>query len=222
MRIKICGITGLSDALAAAELGADLLGFNFYPKSPRHIDRLACEAICSELENRFPLITRVGVFVNQPPEEVLETLDRCGLHLAQLSGDEPVSDLAALRGRAFKAVRFSAGSEAGLAAYLETCRGETPAGLVDASVPGQFGGTGQVADWSKAADLARRVPILLAGGLTPENVAGAVREVQPWGVDVASGVEAAPGKKDPLKVSQFIRNARLAAQSTVLLANEVN
>ena len=222
MKIKICGITNLEDALLAVQAGADLLGFNFYPKSPRYIDPPTCAAICSHLARSDPQIRRVGVFVNLPAKAVLGILDTCGLQLAQLSGDESLSDLNVLTGRAFKAVRLSADSftlrdgqmdlteENGLDAYLEARKNEAPAALVDASVPGKFGGTGQTADWGLAASLARRAPILLAGGLTPENVAEAVRKVRPWGVDVASGVEAGPGKKDPVKIRAFIQNARSA------------
>jgi phosphoribosylanthranilate isomerase len=221
MKTKICGITSLEDALLAVDAGADLLGFNFYTKSPRCIEPSVCTMICRELTRQAPGVVRVGVFVNHPPVEILERLDSCGLDLAQLSGDEPLTDLEALNGRAFKALRLSTDSvlskerrqvdpqtKNDVDAYLDIRRGSAPVGLVDASVPGQFGGTGVTADWPLAAGLARRAPILLAGGLTPENVAKAVKQVRPWGVDVASGVETAPGKKDPVKVRTFIQNAR--------------
>jgi phosphoribosylanthranilate isomerase len=214
MKVKICGITNLEDALAAVEAGADLVGFNFFPKSPRYIEPSICVTICRELAKQAPDVIRVGVFVNHPPAQVQQMLDSCGLHLAQFSGDEPLAHLEALDGRAFKALRLLTDSindehtKTGLDPYLAVRKAAAPAGLVDASVPGHFGGTGKTADWKLAAHLARRAPILLAGGLTPLNVAEAVQQVQPWGVDVASGVEAAPGKKDPAKVGAFVRNAR--------------
>ncbi len=215
MKIKICGITSMEAALAAVGAGADLLGFNFYPKSPRFIDRSACAAICSEMARLAPQVKRVGVFVNLPPVEVKEIMAVCGLQLAQLSGDEPLADLLALEGLAFKAVRCSAESRRSseVDAFFDARHGQAPVGLLDASVPGQFGGTGKTADWALAARLAGQVPLLLAGGLTPENVAEAVRQVRPWGVDVASGVESAPGRKDPARIRRFIQNVRTAGFS---------
>ena len=210
MKIKICGITNLEDALVAIDSGADMLGFNFYSKSPRYLTPEACTKIQSSIINRQSLIVTVGVFVNSPVDEIVATLDHCGLHLAQLSGDEPASDLEKLGQRAYKALRLR---DPQLAAALVASlppRAEPPACLLDGHIPGQYGGTGQTADWSLAASLARKSPILLAGGLTPVNVSEAVRQVFPWGVDVASGVEAAPGKKDAGKVRQFIQNARQA------------
>jgi phosphoribosylanthranilate isomerase len=208
MKIKICGITNLDDALAAIEAGADMLGFNFYPKSPRCITTEACAEIQASITNRQSSINTVGVFVNAPADEITAVLDQCGLDLAQLSGDEPVKTLAALGERAFKALRLLDPESAAEALALIPSRTSPPAYLVDAYRPGEYGGTGQTADWGLASDLAQRAPVLLAGGLTPDNVAEAVRQVHPWGVDVASGVEASPGKKDAGKVREFIRNAR--------------
>jgi len=206
MKIKICGIKNMEAALAAVGAGADLLGFNFHPGSPRCIDKPACAAISAEMVRLAPRVMRVGVFVNRPPREVWEVMDLCGLQLAQLSGDESLADLQALQGRAYKAVRCGASVSPGLEAeaFFEARRGEAPAGLLDAAVEGKFGGTGKRADWAQAAELARQAPLLLAGGLNPGNVEAAIRQVHPWGVDVASGVEASPGVKDPEKMRKFV------------------
>ena len=204
-RVKICGLKTLDDALSAVDVEADLLGFNFYPPSPRYVSPEVCAAIVSGLRQRSSTATLVGVFVNAPAGMIISYLDRCGLDLAQLSGDEPPATLAALAGRAYKALRptsLTAFQEA-LAHYPGAP--QPPAWLVDAYRPGEYGGTGRVADWSLAQELAHRAPILLAGGLTPENVTQAVRQVQPWGVDVASGVESTPGVKDHARIQAFIR-----------------
>jgi phosphoribosylanthranilate isomerase len=213
MKIKICGITNLDDARLAIHAGADLLGFNFYRKSPRYITPESCAEIRSSIINHQSSIRTVGVFVNMSANEIRSILNLCGLDLAQLSGDETPQTLAALGKRAFKAVRLGDPqiAAATLASIVE--HDSAPACLVDAYHPGQYGGTGQTADWGLASDLARQVPILLAGGLTPENVATAVQQVHPWGVDVASGVESAPGQKDEKKVRLFIQNARRAART---------
>ncbi|HSL46735.1 MAG TPA: phosphoribosylanthranilate isomerase [Anaerolineales bacterium] len=197
-KIKICGIRTVHDALAALDAGADMLGFNFYPKSPRCIDVGKCRDIMSVMR-KYGQITYVGVFVNAPAEEVRATIDTCGLNLAQLHGDETADMVQSFHGRAFKAFRGVPPSIIGFA------RDEAPALLVDASVKGSYGGTGTLADWNAAAELSTHYPILLAGGLTPENVAEAVRRVNPWGVDVASGVESSPGVKDPVKMMAFVQ-----------------
>jgi phosphoribosylanthranilate isomerase len=197
-KIKICGIKTAKDALAAMDAGADMLGFNFYPKSPRYIDPGICRDIMSVMR-KYAHITYVGVFVNASLAEIRATMETCALTLAQLHGDEPSEMLNSLYGRAFKAFRGIPESLNGFA------REDAPAFLVDASVKGAYGGTGIKADWSGAAQLAAQYPLLLAGGLTPENVAEAVRRVKPWGVDVASGVESSPGVKDPVKMDAFVR-----------------
>jgi phosphoribosylanthranilate isomerase len=204
-QIKICGITCLEDGLAAVEAGANLLGFNFYSPSPRFITPQDCARLVARLPGE---VVKVGVFVNASPAEVAAVLEDCGLDLAQLSGDEPPSDLEAIGVRAFKALRPAdeRAVEQALACYPP--RPVPPAWLIDAFQPGRYGGTGQTADWSLAAGLAQRAPILLAGGLNPENAAQAVARVQPWGVDVASGVESAPGRKDPGKMAAFVAAAR--------------
>ncbi len=210
MIVKICGITTLEDALACIEAGADWLGFNFYPRSPRYLTPTACVEITAALRRSHPRVKLVGVFVDAPIQEVIAILDGCRLHLAQLCGHEPPEHLAMLGERGLKALRpaDAAALEADLATY--PARGEAPAWLIDAYRPGEFGGTGHTADWSLAAGLARRVPILLAGGLKPGNVAQAVAQAQPWGVDVASGVESAPGRKDATLVRAFVQAARSA------------
>lgn len=219
-RVKVCGITTLDDALAAIDAGADMLGFNFYPQSPRYVPPQICAKIVSALVSRGietapnyqSLITLVGVFVNSPLTEVQAILDGCGLHLAQLHGDEPPEFVEALEGRAFKGLR-PATVEQALAEARRFARRAAPALLVDAYRPGAYGGTGQTGDWGLARALAEEYPILLAGGLTPENVAEAVAQVQPWGVDVASGVESGPGRKDARKMAAFVRAAKANADS---------
>ncbi|GAB4495785.1 MAG: phosphoribosylanthranilate isomerase [Anaerolineales bacterium] len=200
--IKICGITTLNDALAAVDAGADLLGFNFYPQSPRYIEPDSCRKITSLLGMECPHITLVGVFVNSPAPQIGAILETCHLHLAQLHGDEPPEMLAALGKRAFKAFR---GVPTDITAYT---RDAAPALLVDSAVKGLYGGSGVTTDWGKAAELSKQIPLLLAGGLTPGNVAQAIAQVRPWGVDTASGVESSPGVKDVQKMRDFVAAAR--------------
>ena len=213
--VKICGTTNLEDALAAAQAGADLLGFILHPKSPRYVAPEMIAEIVAGVRAAIPTPPRcVGVFVNTPPDEVLAVLAQTGLDLAQLHGDEPAAALRALQGRGFKAVRPT-GLEDALALVREyTWLGAGPDLLIDAYAPHAYGGTGQRADWMAAAAVAQRVPhLLLAGGLTPENVVAAVEAVKPWGVDVASGVEASPGRKDHAKVRAFIASVKGALTS---------
>jgi phosphoribosylanthranilate isomerase len=160
------------------------------------------------LRARGASTTIVGVFVNMPPDRVAAILDECGLDLAQLSGDESPSDLMSLGERAFKGIRPGDIAEAVTLTARYVVRAASPVLLVDASAgAGQFGGTGQIGDWDAARAVAAAHPILLAGGLRPENVAAAIAAVQPWGVDVASGVEASPGRKDATKMRDFVRAA---------------
>lgn len=203
-KIKICGITNLPDALQAISAGADLLGFNFYPLSPRSISVTDCASITSIIKKEYPQIILVGVFVNMPNDKIKIILDNCFLHLAQLHGDEPKEQLEALNGRAFKAFR---GVPANPSEYT---RNSPPALLVDASAKNLYGGSGQTTDWTAAASLAKHLPLLLAGGLTPNNIAKAIQQVKPWGVDTASGVETSPGRKDIDKMLAFVNRARLA------------
>jgi len=201
-KIKICGIKTLPDALAAIDAGADYLGFNFYPKSVRFIEKKTCAELTSILKREHPQIKLVGVFVNSSVEEMKDIMQTCSLDLAQLHGDETPDMLNSLDGKAFKAFRGIPENINGFA------RGDAPIFLVDASVKDVYGGSGVTADWNGAAELAKKYPLLLAGGLTPENVAEAVRRVKPWGVDVASGVESAPGQKDATKLSAFVKKIR--------------
>jgi phosphoribosylanthranilate isomerase len=200
-KIKICGIKTVDDALTAIDLGADLIGFNFFPKSARYVEVGHCRGMMSTLR-KYRHIVFVGVFVNASVEEIRATMDTCELSLAQLHGDETFEMLNELDGKGFKAFR---GIPENINGFV---RSESPAFLVDASVKGLYGGSGFIADWNGAAELAKKYPLLLAGGLTSENVAEAAGRVKPWGVDVASGVESAPGQKDAKKMKAFVQAVR--------------
>jgi len=205
VKIKICGITNLEDAVAAIEAGADLLGFNFYRQSVRYVEPEVARSIVEKIRSGVRRPQLIGVFVNSPLREIQSILRAVDLDQAQLHGDEPIEMLRQVNG--FKAIRPQSPAEAEKQAKTYAVENE-PALLLDAHRTGEYGGTGQVGDWSLAATIARQYPILLAGGLTPENVADAIRQVQPWGVDVASGVERAPGRKDAAKMQAFVVNAR--------------
>jgi phosphoribosylanthranilate isomerase len=215
-RVKICGLTNLEDALAAAEAGSDLLGFNFHKESPRYIEPGSCRAITAVIRQHFPAIMLVGVFVNEPVTGIRQILKFSDLDLAQLHGDEAAETLATLAPQAFKAMRPRLEARVEEApAILDEVRafaamrgGVAPAVLIDAAVTGQYGGSGQLADWTLARAISSEMPMLLAGGLRPENVGAAVREVTPWGVDVASGVESSPGCKDRERMRAFIGEVR--------------
>ena len=206
-KIKICGITNLEDALHAAECGADALGFNFYEKSKRFIEPGEAGSIIEQIDGQ---ISKFGVFVNAAVDEILETLDTAGIDVVQLHGDESPDFVSRLRSKTeisvIKAFRVSEQF-----AVSEIANFNLDAVLLDSYSKDEFGGTGKKFNWDKAVS-AREIgiPIYLAGGLDPENVAGAVRVVRPYAVDVASGVELTPGKKDPAKVEAFIRNAKQA------------
>lgn len=200
-RVKICGITSPEDALTAVEAGADALGFVFYKESPRHIFPEEAARIISLLP---PFIQAVGLFVNEEPETVNRISRICRLGLVQLHGDETPDYCRRIEQRVMKAFRVrSMTCLDPIADYrLSGC-------LLDAYSPAAFGGTGQSFNWEIAQEAVRRGhKIVLAGGLTPENVAEAIRQTLPYAVDVSSGVESAPGKKDAGKVRQFIRNAK--------------
>lgn len=210
--VKICGLTTLADAQAAVDAGADLLGFICYPPSPRYLPPDHIAAILSDLR---PLTSAlrprtVGVFVNESFNAVQRTLAETGLDLAQLHGGEPPVTLERLQGRAFKALRSRSLAEAEADAewYADLGPVDGPDLLLDAYHPQAYGGTGHRADWDIAAALARQHRLLLAGGLTPANVAAAIAQVQPWGVDVSSGVESEPGRKDHAAVRAFVVAAR--------------
>lgn len=208
MKVKICGLKTLDEALLAIDAGADYLGFNFYPSSPRYVDPLTCANIIAGTVERGFCPTFVGVFVNQSAEGINTILDECGLHLAQLCGDEPPQVLDLLGERAFKALRPRNSAELKQIEQRYPRRQNAPAWLIDGFRLGEFGGTGENADWRLAGELARRAAIFLAGGLNPDNVARAINQVKPWGVDVASGVESQAGKKNPEKMRAFVQAAR--------------
>jgi len=202
VRIKICGITNLEDALLAADLGADALGFIFYPKSPRKVAPEAARAIIAQLP---PLVTTVGVFVDEDAAAVRELAARLGLDWVQLHGQESPDYCRSLGRRVIKGFRVQ--DQHSLAA-LEAYRGAAQALLLDTYKKGQIGGTGETFNWALAREAQKYGPIILAGGLNPENVAQAIAAAQPQAVDVASGVESAPGKKDPEKLRRFFAAVR--------------
>ncbi len=205
MKVKVCGITNLEDAQAAIEAGADLLGLNFYRKSARYIEPAAARSIVAQIRSGARVPQVIGVFVNSSALEIQSIRREVDLDQAQLHGDESVELLRQVKG--FKAIRPQSLEEAEKQAKTYAMASE-PALLIDAYRKGEYGGTGQTGDWSLAARIAQDYAVLLAGGLTPENVAEAIRQVQPWGVDVASGVESAPGKKDVAQMRLFIARAR--------------
>jgi phosphoribosylanthranilate isomerase len=206
VRVKICGVTQLEDAVAAAEAGADALGFNFYPKSPRYLSLAKAAGILKKLP---PLVGRVGVFVNPTQAEVERALSSMRLDWLQFSGDEDYDFVS----------RFPA--DMVIKAFRVTAKGDlkacvpflgSAAILLDARSEGAYGGTGKAFPWEIAKLAKKRFarPLVLAGGLRPDNVAEAVRMVRPWAVDVASGVESSPGKKDREKMRRFIQAAKEA------------
>jgi len=197
VRVKICGITNLEDALLAADLGADALGFIFYPPSPRSIAPDTARAIIAQLP---PLVTTVGVFVDEDAATVKELAAQVGLDWLQLHGKETPEYCRSLGRRIIKVFRIQdENSLSGLAAYREVVQGL----LLDTYKKGQVGGTGETFNWDLAREARQYGPIILAGGLTPANVVRAIAAAQPQAVDVASGVEARPGKKDPEKLKAF-------------------
>lgn len=214
IQVKICGTTSLADARLAAEAGADLLGFIFYPPSPRHVAPEEAARIVATLraERGAAAPQMVGVCVDEPVERVRTLIDEIGLDLVQLHGSEPPAELRLLAPYAFKALRpqTRGDAEALVATYSDVVPANpaAPDFLVDSYHPWKMGGTGEPINLAIGQVLARRFRLLLAGGLTPENVAEAIARVQPWGVDVASGVEAEPGRKDPEKVRAFVRAAK--------------
>ncbi len=200
-RVKICGITSLTDAQAAAAAGADALGFNFYEQSPRQVTIPAATDISRRLP---PAVMRVGVFVNAPAETIARAIGECGLGMLQFHGDEPPEFCLQFGLMSMKGFRIRDAES-----LQELPKYQTDAYLLDAWSLEARGGTGGTMNWDLAIE-AKKLgrPIFLAGGLTPENVAAAVRQVRPFGVDVASGVESSPGKKDPAKVRNFIAAVR--------------
>lgn len=204
-KIKICGITNQEDAEAAVHEGADALGFVLYSHSPRYVEPAVAKRIIGRLP---PFVLPVGVFVNQDLDTVRHLFDDCGFALAQLHGDESPGFCESLNRPVLRAIRLRDRSS-----FLAVAEFKGRTGVrgfvVDAFSNTAYGGTGHTTDWSLAGEMAKAAPILLAGGLTPENVQEAIRRVQPYGVDVSSGVEESPGRKDPDKIRAFIRSVRL-------------
>jgi phosphoribosylanthranilate isomerase len=199
-RIKICGVTSVGQARACVEAGADAIGVNFASSSPRRVDLEVARAIVRALS---PSGLVVAVVANMTVDEMRALRDSTGVGCLQLHGDEPAHHVSALLPHAYKAVR--------VATAEDVVRAEAMPGdyvMVDARVDGALGGTGRTFDWSLVVGLAKRRRVVLAGGLTPDNVASAIRQVQPWCVDVATGVESAPGEKDIVKVHKFVEAVR--------------
>jgi phosphoribosylanthranilate isomerase len=194
VRLKVCGITSLVDALTAVNCGAHYLGFNFYPPSPRYIAPEAALAIIEQLPDE---VVSIGVFVNEAaPETVLDSMRRSGVRLAQLHGDEDAAYCAAVGAeRVIKALRVAEDFDA-----RSVLNYPASAILLDAYDKKLYGGTGKTANWALANEAARMTKIFLAGGLSPDNISAAIRAVEPFAVDVNSGVERAPGVKDAEKL----------------------
>ena len=210
VNIKICGVTSPEEALLAAELRATHIGLNFYPRSPRFLSFERARAIVRALRALPTPPMLVGVFVNENAAAIRRAMATHKLDLAQLSGDEPDALLLQLGDCAYKTYRLGTNPRPTFRPSDSDQR--APAFLLDAHVPGQYGGTGHTCDWTAAAGIAHRYDVLLAGGLTPENVAQAITRVKPWGVDVASGVERAPGIKDARRMMAFVSIALAIAE----------
>ena len=210
-RIKICGITTIDDAVAAAAAVADAIGLNFYRDSPRYVTEETAQAIVRAMPNT---ILKVALFVNHPAAKIRDLVDRLGLDLVQLHGDEPAEFLAEIPDLpVMRAFRLGPAGLKPICNYLRQCErcGCLPRlVLLDACKTGHYGGTGELADWTTA--LAYRSecaypPFVLAGGLNPENVADAISTVRPFAVDASSGVESSPGKKDRKLLAAFVQAA---------------
>lgn len=206
IKVKICGITCPADAETAVQAGADLIGLVFHEPSPRHVTPDEAAEIVQGIP---PYVLRVGLFVNPTPQSVAAAIAGCGLQMLQFHGDESPEFC-----RQFGMITMKAFRVKGPETLEALVRYPTDAWLLDAHVPGKYGGTGQTFDWVLAAKAARLgKPVFLAGGLTPENVGEAVRTARPYGVDVSGGVETAPGRKDPEKVRRFVAQARQAGDA---------
>jgi phosphoribosylanthranilate isomerase len=210
--IKICGTTNLEDALIAVDAGADALGFVFYGKSPRRIDLETAREIVEKLP---PNIEKVGVFVDEPVERIVDTAAQAGLTAAQLHGveaREPEFIRALKIGRKLKLFLVVPAADIDALELNEIREADISAVFFDSGTPQSPGGTGRIFDWKTAASriqaIGEKLKVVVAGGLNSTNVADAIRILKPWGVDVASGVEASPGKKDPEKVRAFIDAVR--------------
>jgi phosphoribosylanthranilate isomerase len=212
-RVKICGIRSFEDGLAALEAGADYLGFNFYSKSPRYLEPRACGRLLADLKAVGIPFVSVGILADAGAREIERALALSGVEEAQVCGPIAREEFEALGGRAFVAHRV-ADEDSLRAAFMRfPPRLSAPAFLLDACVPGSFGGTGRRVARGLAELAAGFGPYFLAGGLTPENVGQSVAELAPWGVDVASGVESSPGRKDADAVRRFVRNAKATSRA---------
>jgi phosphoribosylanthranilate isomerase len=197
VRVKICGIRTSEEAAAAFELGADALGFNFWPRSPRYVSPDSAAEIITDLA---PFVACVGVFVNEPKESVSEIATRLRLTAVQLHGDESPESCAALAPlKVIKALRVGPD-------FNPSTLGDYPVSaiLLDARVPGQYGGTGSSFEWGAAIAAKKFAPIILAGGIREENVRDAITNVRPMAIDVCSAVESEPGRKDLKKLERFM------------------
>lgn len=203
--VKICGVRTVEDAQVAADAGANAIGLNFVPASPRFVDEDTARAIASAIHGR-PDVELVGVVANLSEAEARSLRARVSLDRLQLHGDEPEGLVAALQPFAFKAVRIGSADD-----VVRARRYPSDPLLVDARHGDALGGTGRSFDWSLVEELARERPILIAGGLRPENVADAIRAVRPFGVDVASGVEIRPGVQSPDRIRAFVAAATRAS-----------
>jgi phosphoribosylanthranilate isomerase len=206
VRIKICGLTHPDDVRAAADAGADAVGFNFYPRSPRFVAPATAETLVRVTPST---VVPVGVFVEATAREMCTTAIRLALQEVQWHGDGPMPEGNCDPYPLVVACRVRGAIDLEMIRAI-IARNQFAAVLLDAHVPGQFGGTGQTAPWDLLVGFDPGVPVILAGGLTPENVAEAVRIVRPYGVDVASGVESSPGRKDPEKLRRFVAAVRAA------------
>lgn len=205
VKVKVCGMTQWEDAEYAVEQGADAVGFIFYKKSPRSVTMKEAREIILKLP---PFVDTVGVFVNESPDRVNKIADYCGLDLVQLHGEESPAFCRKIHRRVIKAFRV-----ADLHFIKQIEKYSVSGFLLDTFCDDLHGGTGKTFDWNLALPAKKMGPVILAGGLTPRNVAQAVRQVRPYGVDVCSGVEKTPGIKDPEKVRAFLKNIRSGGRS---------
>jgi phosphoribosylanthranilate isomerase len=206
--VKVCGITNLDDALAAADGGADALGFNFYPRSPRYIAPEAAQAIIDRLLPNYPRLLTVGVFVNESLDAIKKIAALTGVSALQLHGDETPEYCKALKTYYLIKV-FSAGNKFAPQTVLDY---DVRAIMLDAFDKEAFGGTGKPSDWAVARETRKLfAKLFLAGGLSPENVAAAINEVNPYAVDACSRLESAPGRKDHTRLRAFVAAVRAAS-----------
>lgn len=201
--VKVCGLTRVEDALECVAAGVDAIGLVFHPGGPRYLDDARAREVCRAIP---AAVTAVGVFVNEPFDGIMRRVERCGLAAVQLHGQEPPELLAALRARGMRVIKalFTAGKPA----LADACQYPASAFLVERGAGAYPGGGGHAWDWREARGLARNFPLLLAGGLSPNNVGQAIRLAAPDAVDVSSGVESAPGRKDPGRVRAFLEAVR--------------